>query len=130
MANGKKKISGRDSANLRAEGWSKPNLSDLKGITVGEKCSNQELFEKIKELVSKSILILYGTKNDEKYVKIVNLIMLRVRGALSKIDANLNTASEQQQDILKKAVEDITKYIDDEQASTHKDIDDELKEFT
>lgn len=94
MADGKRTIRGRDSANLRAEGWSKPNLSDLKSITVDAKCSNQELFEKIKELVSKSILILYGSKADEKYVKIVNLIMLRVRGALSKVNENTENASE------------------------------------
>ena len=69
---------------MQAANWSKPNLAGIKSVKVDAKCTNAELLEAIKTVVSESVDTLRGTKADDKYRNIVNMLMLRVRGALAK----------------------------------------------
>lgn len=77
------KLSGRDRNGMRAANWSPPDLSAIKDVKVSAKCGNDELLNAVKTIVSSSVKILRGKASDDRYRNIVDLIMLRVRGALA-----------------------------------------------
>jgi len=78
------KIKGRDVNVMRAANWSMPSLADIDKVKVNAKCSNAELFDAIKRIVAASVTALRGTNADDKYRNIVDMLMLRIRGALAK----------------------------------------------
>ena len=77
------KLAGRDLNGMRAANWSQPDLTAIQSIKVDAKCTNAQLLDAIKQIVSYSVVALRGNNTDDKYRNIVDMLMLRVRGALS-----------------------------------------------
>ena len=77
------KLEGRDINMMRAAPWKGADTSAVQKVSVPKNCTNEQLADAVKKMVIESVNVLYGDNTEEKYIKIVNLIMLRVRGALS-----------------------------------------------
>lgn len=105
---------------MRAAGWSRPNLAAIKSVKVDKKCSNEELFAAIRQIVSESVIQLRGTNTDDKYRNIVDMLMLRIRGALAETieqledDTSSVDTSEIAQDVADATVELIESKINPE----------------
>ena len=54
-------------------------------MSVPKNCTNEQLVDAVKKMIVEAVNTLYGDNKDEKYIKIVNLIMMRVRGALAEL---------------------------------------------
>jgi len=67
--------------------WPKLDVSAIEKIKVSSKASNSELASAIQQMISEAVVALYGNNTDKKYIKIVDLIMLRIRGALEKLNS-------------------------------------------
>lgn len=112
------KIVGRDINGMRAAGWSQPNLAGFQNIKVSPKCSNAELLEAIKSIVAQSVFALRGIAADDKYRNIVDMLMLRVRGALAETIKELESnevdidTSEIAENVSEAAIELIQEKID------------------
>ena len=125
------KIQGRDVNNMQAANWSKPNLAGIKSVKVDAKCTNAELLEAIKTVVSESVDTLRGTKADDKYRNIVNMLMLRVRGALAKTieEISENSASVDYSQMTQDIVDSTTKFLEDHYAAAKEENQQKLDEL-
>ena len=79
------KLEGRDINGMHAAPWAGADTSAVQKVSVPKNCTNEQLADAVKKMLIESVNALYGDSKEEKYVKIVNLIMLRVRGALQKL---------------------------------------------
>lgn len=77
-------IKGQDLNGMQAVAWKPADVGGIASVKVAKNCSQSELFDAIKKIVAESVKILRADCTDDKYKNIVNLIMLRVRGALQK----------------------------------------------
>ena len=76
-----------DNNKMTAAGWKQADTSVIQSLTVSEKANRSDLFNQIKIAISAAVKIVRGTaKGDDRYVKIVDLIMIRIRSALRDID--------------------------------------------
>lgn len=109
------KLKGRDVNGMRAANWSPPDLSGIKGVKVSAKCGNDELLNAVKTIVSDSVRILRGNAADDRYRSIVDLIMMRVRGALAfAVDQIKAATSDFDQDTIISDVKDgVVKFLEE-----------------
>ena len=76
----------RNNDNMLAANWKALDLSKIDKIQSSSN-KHKQLFNDIKELIKNAINCIYGTaQTEDKYVKIVNLIMLRIQGALETLN--------------------------------------------
>ena len=88
------KLEGRDINMMRAAPWKGADTSAVQKVSVPKNCTNEQLADAVKKMVIESVNVLYGDNTEEKYIKIVNLIMLRVRGALSQLAEEVEKKAE------------------------------------
>ena len=75
----------RDNNGMTAADWKSADVSVIESRTLRDHKDNVELFNQIKGIVSDAVNIIRGdAKSDDKYRNIVDLIMMRVRAALSE----------------------------------------------
>ena len=89
-----KKLIGRDVNGMHASPWEMVDTSAISKVHVSSKCTNEELCDAVKQMLVASTEALYGDNKDEKYVKIVNLIMQRVREALAQLNDQIKSQSQ------------------------------------
>ena len=82
-------LKGRNVNGMYAAMWRKPDTSAISKVKVPEKCTNEQLADAVKQMLIESINKLYGNNKDKKYIKIVDMIMMRIRGALSEFNKNI-----------------------------------------
>lgn len=79
-------LKGRDVNGMHAAQWGKLDTSAISKVKVPAKCTNEQLADAVKQMLIESVDKLYGTNKDKKYVKLVDMIMMRIRGALDKLN--------------------------------------------
>ena len=79
-------LNGRDVNGMRAAPWPKIDTSAISKVKVSSKCTNEELNNAVSQMLVSAVDALYGDSKDYKYIKIVDMIMLRIRGALSQLN--------------------------------------------
>ena len=74
----------RNIDNMTAQNWKQIDTSAIDKVQSSSK--NKQLINDIKKIVSSAVISLYGNaQTDDKYIKIVNLIMLRIEAALADL---------------------------------------------
>lgn len=83
---------GLDNNGMIPQQWKTLDASKIQAPNIPEKASNKELFESIKILIQQAIQTIYSdASSDDKVIKVVDLIILRVRGALIDYNKQLQT---------------------------------------
>lgn len=93
------KLIGRDINGMRASNWAGINLGPIQSIKVKPNCSNDELLDAIKSIISEAATQLRSNNTDDKYRNIVDMLMMRVRGALMLVTQHIDSSLEQLQQI-------------------------------
>lgn len=121
-------IKGRDLNGMQAVAWKEANVSNISSIKVEKNCSQSDLFEAIKKIVSESVKILRADCSDDKYRNIVDLIMLRVRGVL---ETTIDSIEEMLPDIDNdKIIENVSQTIKKQIAENLKAQHSDLSKFS
>lgn len=119
-------LKGRDVNGMRSANWGKLDTSDIQlpKTDIDSKSSNIEVHNaicsSIKQMLEQAISALYGDQKQKKYIKIVDMLMLRIRGALQKL-------YEQNAQKLDEVNEKINDALDNMSASFKKIIDENDK---
>ena len=127
------KLEGRDINGMHANAWGKLDTSVIQPYKkLGPKATNEELCEAVKEMLVQAVNVLYGDKKQLKYIKIVDMLMMRVRGALAK-------AVEQVQEHISDSIDNsqlaiqvqkvIAEIVEKHEASRDEDYDKKLQEL-
>lgn len=108
------KVKGSDVNGKQAANWKPANVSGILGVKVSPKCSQKELFDAIKKIVAESVRLVRADSTDDKYRNIVDMLMLRIRGALAatieEIEENNSTVDTDA--LVEEIVKNVTSFID------------------
>ena len=86
------KLQGIDANGRHAANWGKLDTSSIKvpALSINEKSTNQDAYNamcaSIREMLTQAVDVIYGDEKQKKYIKIVDMLMLRIRGALQKLN--------------------------------------------
>ena len=86
------KLQGIDANGRHAANWGKLDTSSIKvpALSINEKSTNYDAYNamcaSIREMLTQAVDVIYGDEKQKKYIKIVDMLMLRIRGALQKLN--------------------------------------------
>ena len=128
-------LKGRDVNGMHAAQWGKLDTSAISKVKVPDKCTNEQLTDAVKQMLVEAVNKLYGDSKDKKYVKIVDMIMMRVRGALAKLNEQIQEAQEENaksldiDELVSKLSKSLEKLIEENEKKRDEDTSKKLQEL-
>ena len=128
-------LKGRDVNGMRATMWGKLDTSAISKVKVPEKCTNEQLADAVKQMLIESVNKLYGSNKDKKYIKIVDMMMMRMRGALSELNEKIQEVQEENaksldtDELVSKLSKSLTEFIEENDKKHDEDPSKKLQEL-
>ena len=127
------KLVGRDINGMRPAPYGKLDTSAIEAPKLGKKATPDDITSAVRDMIAQAVDLLYGDPKDKKYTKIVDMLMMRIRGALQALNDAVQSSAEQSAEAMSQTLDKIassfTKTLQKQDEASQKSHQDQLNEM-